>query len=243
MASREVRARRMSRRDDRAWATWCGQIDQAFDEIQELFWTRWMWRAIIGMLQHSDPPRSSHVNNYLLQTYVTTVCTAVRREADRDNRTTSLARCLTRLVDSPTLVTRTRYRELLAGLTQIDDPQTLADECFDRYAPDGAEVIDSALVLARLESLDQAVEPIKRYTDQVIAHRDGDVSETINFAQINHALGELGRTFHHYWTLRHPGQVRASVAPIMDFRFLETFSVPWYQEGFQPPDWRDPDDD
>jgi hypothetical protein len=234
-------ARRQANRDDAAWEKWCVSFDAAREEIQTLFHTRWMWRTIIGMLRHSRVPQDPYVQQYLLRTYVATVCTAIRREADRDSRTTSLARCLERLVERPTLISRTRYRALTTarGNVQTD---ALADEMFDRFASAGVELLDPALVTARLDALHLAVEPIKKYTDRVIAHREAGQADAINFEQINHALQELGGVNAHYFSLRFPGISTATVSPIMGFKFLDMFKQPWYRDGYQPPDWRDLDD-
>jgi hypothetical protein len=228
-------------RDDDPWRDWCVSFDSARQEIQTLFQTRWMWRAITGMLEHSGVPQDPYVQRYLLRTYVVTVCTAIRREADRDSRTTSLARCLALLIDQPSLITRTRYRALTTALGHVQT-DALADEMFDRFAPAGADLLDPALIRGQLDSLNVAVQPIRKYTDQVIAHRDSRQPDPINFDQINHALQALGLVYAHYFSLREPGTRTASVGPIMGLQFLDMFKQPWYREGYEPPDWRDLED-
>jgi len=178
--------------DTERWDAWCRSYDDVYQEMLTLFHTRWLWRTIIEMLQHSDAKQYATVQNYLLRTYVSTVCTAIRREADRDSRTTSLARCLQMLIDCPHFATRTRFNELLDATTAPELAEERARRGFDQFASSGQEALDVSMIQRDLESLQNAAAPVKKYTDKVIAHREntqgGTKRANVSFDQINDAL-------------------------------------------------------
>jgi hypothetical protein len=228
--------------DDERWGAWCADFDEVVREMTALFHTRWMWRTITDLLEGVD--QHVLVNNYLLRTYVGTVCTAVRREVDRDSRTTSLARCLTQLIESPYFATRSRYAALVREAATDLELIPRGVSAFDRFAPNGGQHVDPTVVQSSLDRLDSAAGPIRKYTNQVLAHRQrksGEVDAvSVSFPEINHALDELGAVTKEYWSLRHPGQILGNLTPITGLDFLHVFDVPWRREGFQVRDvWDD----
>lgn len=232
----------MSTSDDERWTRWCADFDEAEGEIISLFHTRWMWRAITGLMNNGVPQKQYVVvQNYFIRTYVATICTAIRREGDRDTRTTSLARCLQALIDCPHFAARTRYLEAARAThadNDFDDAYLVSG--FDKFAPDGSETIDTDVVELALQRLTESSASVKKYTNRVLAHRErapGDVEElTPTFGDINTALDEVGRVMQQFYGLRHPGTHLWTVNPVPDLRFVEMFAVPWYSEGWEPPD-------
>ena len=91
----------VDRSADQKWAQWSDYFDAVEREMFTLFHTRDMWYKIMGILDSSGVERYTVVQNYLVRTYTTTVCSAIRREVDNRRDTTSLARCLNLLTRSP----------------------------------------------------------------------------------------------------------------------------------------------
>lgn len=228
--------------DDELWQAWCADFDDVEHELMTLFHTRWMWRTIIELMK-SVPEQYVVVQNYMLRTYVATVCTAIRREADRDARTTSLARCLQGLVDCPHFASRERWVSTALEHGDGDDRQR-ATRGFDEFGGTTGEFLDRDLVQSDLERLHVLAGPIKKYTNQVIAHRQrrpGDVEAiSVSFQEINTALDGLGALAQKYYRLRHPGVALAGLTPVVDLGFLRMFERPWLTPGFVPPaTWED----
>lgn len=228
----------MSPSDDSKWELWVKDFDAAREELHNLFHTRWLWLAINGMLDNSGVQQYASVQNYLIRTYVTTICTGIRRECDPDPRSASLARCLQALIDCPLFASRDRYRSLLEGeLAGRPD----ADTGFDVFASAGASFVDSDIVGSDLRDLRGAAAKAKRYTDKVLAHRDRATSAnpswiSLTFGEMHNALDAVGSTMKKYYKLRHPGQLLAVVTPTPnDVRFLSMFEQPWLTDGFSPP--------
>lgn len=231
----------MSRRrpsDDERWARWAEHFDAVEQEVMTLFHTRWMWKTLTGMLDSSGVEQYTVVQNYFVRTYAATMCVGIRREVDRDARTTSLARCLQLLKDSPRSVTRQRFEHIV---DETVDPayQDSIRKGFDDFAPSGRDRVDPEVVAADLERMDTAAEPVRRYAIEVVAHRqrsNGEVEPaTVTFREINDALDVVGDVTKKYYRLRHPGSVLGALTPTVGFNFLEMFRKPWWTESFTPP--------
>jgi len=55
--------------DDERWAIWCADFDEVEREVFSLFHTRWMWRAITGLMNNGVPDRQYVVvQNYFIRT-------------------------------------------------------------------------------------------------------------------------------------------------------------------------------
>lgn len=233
----------MTGSDTDRWDAWCRDFDEVEREVFSLFHTRWMWRVLISLMENGVPERQYVVvQNYFLRTYVGTVCTAIRREADIDVRTSSLARCLKALIECPHFATRTRYQEIIRERQPDEDLYQRAIALFDVFAPSGGEHIDPAVPEAALRQLADAAAPIRKYTNKVLAHRErrpGDVERvSVTFGEINAALDEVGRITKEFYGLRHPGETLWRVTPTTELQFVSMFEVPWYTDQ-----WRAPDDD
>lgn len=233
--------------DAARWDAWCEDWDAVEVEVQTLFHTRWMWRSISGLIDAGMAGRQDvYVQDYLVRTYAATVCTAIRREVDSDSRTSSLARCLQILIDSPHLATRAWYAEqartqaITAGVVARD--LELADG-FDKFAPDGGDYADSRIAQDALSHLLRAAAPIRKYTNKVLAHRDrtGRLQDlTPSWVEIDHALDAVGKTMQEFYSLRHPNSSLVQVTPIAPLTFVDMFKEPWWTEDWTPPSDADP---
>ncbi|MFL6164293.1 MAG: hypothetical protein ACJ74U_18990 [Jatrophihabitantaceae bacterium] len=235
----------MVRTDEERWTDWCSDFDEVEREVYTLFHTRWMWRAITGLMNNGVPNKQyTVVQNYFIRTYVATVCTAIRREADQAATTSSLARCLSALVECPHIATRRRWHGL--ALAHRDEAGSgMSDHevgrGFDAFAPAGENHIDPIIAQAALERLTSKVGPIRKYTNKVLAHRDrhGRIARVeVSFDQINEAMDEVGRILQQFYRLRHPGSALGNVTPTTSLEWVSMFQVPWYSETWEPPaDW------
>jgi hypothetical protein len=199
-----------------------------------------MWKTIVQMLEHAKVPQYVTVQNYLVRTYVATICTGVRRECDTDSRSSSLAGCLEALVACPHFASRERYRSLLSSELEARDARE-AEAGYDAFAPDGESSLRADLVGADLAQLKVAAQPVRRYTNKVLAHRDRAESRkpepiSLTFDEMHEALDQVGLIARKYYRLRNPGVELASLTPHADFTFLTMFQHAWWTPGFVPPD-------
>jgi hypothetical protein len=228
----------VDRSADKKWAQWSGYFDAVEREMFTLFHTRDMWHKINGMLDSSGVERYTIVQNYLVRTYTTTVCSAIRREVDVRRDTTSLTRCLNLLIRSPQSFTWERFSALYPTQDPVDETEKRARAAFVIFAPSGGDVVESAFVNTIIERFTNAARPVKKYTDEIVAHRNtGGTMEpvTVSFDAIDHALDELGAVIRMFHGLRYPGEMLARSTPVVDLTFLRMFQVPWFPEGSIPP--------
>jgi hypothetical protein len=223
---------------DERWDQWCSDFDEVVREMTTLFHTRWMWRNLIKLME-SATPQYTVVQGYFVRTYITTMCTALRREADRDSRTTSLARCLGQLKERPFIATRARYEAIIEARDDIADPELRESvkSGFDRFSGPG-DAVDENIVDSALARLSEAVAPIKTYTDKVVAHRErwpGDTERiSVSFPEINTALEVVGDITKQFYRLRWPGTELLRLTPVTELNFLRMFEKPWYTDSFRP---------
>ncbi len=216
---------------DREWAEWSRYFDDVEHAMLTLFHARWMWHTIRGILDSSGVEQYTVVQNYFIRTYTATVCTAIRREADDNPRTTSLKRCLRLLIKSRSSVTRERFTDLYCAASGSDHAELDAHEAFRVFAPHGGDTVESATVNASLQRLDNAAKNVKKYTDEVLAHRQYLEPVTVTFDEINHAFDELGEITKQYYRLRHPGEMLFRLTPVVGYEFLNMFMDPWFARG------------
>jgi hypothetical protein len=209
----------MDRSEDSLWATWTERTDAAFHHSMDLMWMRHMWKTMDGIIVEAAAPGSRGVQNHLTSTYVFAICTLIRRETDLAPSTSSLARQLAILRDTGGLITRSRYSG--AG--------------FDRYAPGGAENIDPHIVDQHIQELRDSANPVKTYTDKIIAHRERFGPDAppliLQFSEIDHALAIIGNILTKYWPLVHPDATLARSTPVDDRGWFQAFTVPWIKHG------------
>lgn len=218
----------------RIWAQWSEYFDAVQQEMFTLFHTREMWYRVNGILDVSGVERYTVVQNYLVRTYATTVCTAIRREVDIRKDTTSLTRCLMLMEKSPESFSWRRFADLYPAQGTIEQTERDARASFATFAPGGGDVVETAFVRRCIERYTEAARPVKEYADAVIAHRSrGATVEpvSVSYGAIDHALDELGAVFRIFYGLRHPGVMLASITPVVDLTFLRMFQVPWFPEG------------
>ncbi|TAK70744.1 MAG: hypothetical protein EPO13_02450 [Actinomycetota bacterium] len=157
-------------------AAWSEQFEDSLGAVMRAFQYRWTWRAIIGMLRHSEVPQHPVMQDYLLRTYIVTICMSVRVEADDRKDVRSLARSLRYLSRHAESITYPVYRlRVQSDFEGRGDPDRLVEAAarssFDIFAGPGGQCLDPTLLRQDLDRLFSIAKPVVDYTNQVIAHR------------------------------------------------------------------------
>jgi hypothetical protein len=72
---------------DRQWQEWCRRFDIVFRDVQTMFHNRHVWKNMIEMLkQNSALQETAIAGNWIIRTYISTQCSAVRRLTDDDKK-------------------------------------------------------------------------------------------------------------------------------------------------------------
>ncbi len=214
------------------WSDWVADFDVAENEVFSIFYTRSVWRAMTQVFEASAAGRHVTIHNYLVPTYVATAVTAIRREADRDTRTTSIWRLLERL-KSPTLATRSHF--VSSYVSRFDVAEREAERAFDRFAPNGEAHVSKSFVDSLQLRLTESVKEVRAYANTVVAHRQRPELESpieLSFDELDRAIDNIGKLAQELHELRHPGEKLATASPVLDPAFLAAFREPLIHPGF-----------
>jgi hypothetical protein len=145
------------------------------------------WRDYTAMVEANpliQTPASFH--GWLGDLYSTTQAVGIRRRADHDGRSVSLARLLFRMAEHPKVLSRDRFvRERLAEWREE------ADGWFDDVVGRG-DSLDPAVPRRELQTLKQKVDPIRRYVNKRLAHLDQHRFQAFpTFADLDATLDHL----------------------------------------------------
>lgn len=222
--------------DDASWENWCTAFDVAQRDVQRLFHNRHVWLAINEMWRRSwdDIGLNVVVQNWFITQYVHTQCTGIRRECDARTDTSSLRRCLQRLLDRPHMADRARYESAIRALPNTPSeyvPELLRG--FDQFTAGPQEpYLDAGQVQADIDTLLAAAKTTKQYTNKVVAHRDIKGEEiTLTWVELDQALNAVGQVVTRYYRLRHPAQHLGQITPLLPGGWVTPFEAPWCPDG------------
>ena len=213
-------------------------FDSIEQELNLLYHTRAVWDIIWALRSAPHLPNEWQIDHYLLRTYVSTVCSGVRREVDADKKTNSLRRNLEYLKSNRVSFTRNQFTQRFRDPGSLEEVKLLAHEAFLAFAPNGSDHVEEAVINESIRRLTAVVEPVTTYTNKVVAHRAQDMSfntSRFSLAQIDHAMDELEAVFKQYYRLRHPGESLGTLTPLTNPGWQLVFQDPWLPKGSSPP--------
>lgn len=225
---------------DEQWANWCRDFDAAHQDITRLFHNRYVWLAIRDMIGRTghEIGFNTIVQNWLTTNYAHTLCTGIRRETDRNPKTSSLNRCVAQLRENPAMATRERYAAALPD--RPDMPRHYREQFVNRYdefvAAPGADHLDITKIETHLAELKAAAETTRAYTNKIIAHREvvTDKPITLRWDELDKALNKVGEVLKHYYKLRHPGSILGNLTPELPLGWEKPFRSAWCPEDYWP---------
>ncbi|MFJ7911395.1 hypothetical protein [Kitasatospora sp. NPDC096204] len=226
-------------RADAKWQKWCATFDAAENDIRTLFHNRHVWTTIEDMWVRSgtEIQLNTITQNWFIRLYVNTQCTGIRRECDEDTRTSSLARCLRRLTETPGLTSRARYEAAIMANPEIkDEHKASVVRGYDDFAlAPGTACLDQDRIEADLAALHAAAETTRYYTNKIIAHRQiTDEKITLSWFDLNRALNTVGGVLKRYYRLRHPGSSLGNLGVDLPLGWEQPFRAAWCPEDFWP---------
>lgn len=129
--------------------------------------------------------------------YATTQAVAIRRQGDRDTRTSSLARLIAEMEVKADCLTR----EYFVGLWRNDDAALLdlAEAAFDKLSGVGSSHLDPAIPAADLEALLAGSKKLRAYVNQHVAHDQAEpTAELPTLSDLHASIDTVGAAFIKY---------------------------------------------
>jgi hypothetical protein len=116
------------------WRRWLDDIDR---DLTDVAITRYVWKAIVEVLNEHPAMPPSHMFDVLTRSYAVSQSVAVRRQAEIDSRSVTMGRLLNEISQTPQALSREGFVGLLPwGM------QHLGDEQFNQWAAPGAAHVD-----------------------------------------------------------------------------------------------------
>ncbi len=161
------------------------------------------------------------------ENYAAAQAIAVRRQADRDARTCSLARLIKEMQDDAELLTRDYYVGLLDERTDSDLLVKRANSDFDRLAGSG-DHLDPEIAARDFEVLQNDAHRLRVYVNEHVAHdmAEPTVPEMPTYADLHAAIDSVGEIFKKY-AVTLTGGWWATLEPAIQGDWKAIFRVPW----------------
>jgi hypothetical protein len=202
------------------WTRWLEEIE---NDLIGVAWNRAMYRKL-GEIGDKNPdiPESSFFE-FLGEAYATSQTVAIRRQAEHNPRGVSFGTLLREIASDPQRLTRERY----LAFQRDDHARAWAVEHWKKeFAGETQDHADPKIVEADIARLEEAVEPIKAYVDQHIAHRDRKRSEPPTFDELDRAIDTFEELIGKYGGLLR-GAGLGQLEPTPQYDWMAPFRVAW----------------
>ncbi len=206
------------------WVRWLTTID---NEVTSLFLYRDTWRAFAAMLDSNKSLPPSHFFQVLSASYAASQAVAVRRITDPGKPSrpvVSLACLMADIRDNPKLLTRDRW---LTGLPDATERTFVGRDWDKQFAGSVGAYLDPDIPRRDIDRLSAAAEPIVKYVDQYLAHRDPSPQKTVpKYEDLHSAIEVIGEVFRRYYLLITAAD-RPILGPVLPPSWLRIFEIPW----------------
>jgi AbiU2 len=211
------------------WRSWIEGPIRA--DVLGMHHKRMIWREVNEILAAnqtvSDIP--SAFWDFHHENYATTQAIAVRRQADRDSRTCSLARLVEEMRNNAHRLTRDYFVGLWSP--QADEIRMrMAHAAFDALAGEIGGHLDPAIPGADLAALRSDSARVRVYVNEHVAHdmAEPTAAELPTFEHLHSAIESVGEIFKKYANVLTAGTYVA-LEPVMQDDWKAVFRRPWLQ--------------
>jgi len=194
------------------WRSWVEGPIRA--DIVGMHFKRLIWREI-GKMMEANPAVGeipSAFWDFHQENYSAAQAIAIRRQADQDHRTCSLAVLIAEMRDNPEVLTREDHVSLLGDRADSDLLTQRAHAGFDKLAG-GGDHLDPRIAKDDLAELQDRARKVRTYVNQHVAHDQATPTMTTlpTFGDLHEAIDAIGVIFQKYavmltggWNLLEP---------------------------------------
>jgi hypothetical protein len=194
---------RIAKRNAQTAERWRGWIEGPVrDNVLRLHQQRVVWDGMQEVIaRNSDIPRHSVLWEYLFDTYTISQAAAIRRLAETQEQSASLAQLLEQMGASNETVTRAWWLSGWAtNWNQLDE----GNRRFDALAGVGTTQFPAQQAADDLDELRQRAAKVKRFVDRYIAHIDRrglDLEDAPKLRELHHAIDLIRKLYIRYHEL------------------------------------------
>lgn len=206
------------------WIRWLKILD---DEVSALYFHRAVWQQIANAIDANPSIPRTHALGVLQTMYAAAQAVAVRRMAEAGSRDISFGTLLTEIRAHADELTQEWW------LSHYPDAFSAAisghRDWHQNFAGEKETYLDPKLVDADLATIRRRVEPISRYVDKWVAHRDRRAPKKVpTYKDLNQAIDCLGEMLTRYTLLLETAD-RSAVVPLVVGDVMAPFRMAWLQ--------------
>lgn len=208
------------------WRSWiAGPIRS---DVVGMHFKRLVWREI-GAMMNANPTVGeipSAFWDFHQENYAAAQAIAIRRQADRNARTCSLAVLISEMRDNAELLTREDHIGLLGDRAADELMKRRANAGFTELAG-GGDHLDPMVAENDLTALTNAAQLVRIYVNQHVAHDQAHptMTETPTFGDLHEAIDAIGKIFQKI-AVTLTGEWHM-LEPVIQADWQAIFRVPW----------------
>jgi hypothetical protein len=173
---------------DELHAAWCAELAVVQEDVLRLHVRAEVLEAIDDEIVRTENRYAPGLLEMVWRpTYAEVQAIAVRRLVDERRGARSLYRLVASMAAHSTVLSRERYRALLADIAD----EAEADQSFDRLAGPGATHLSRRSLLDLRDRVKAAGEAVKRFVDEQVAHTASAPSTPMTWGQLRAAVQDL----------------------------------------------------
>ncbi|MBI3789153.1 MAG: hypothetical protein HY276_12990 [Ignavibacteriales bacterium] len=215
------------------WVKWQGIIQNDLVRLLEL---RYVFRETQKIIKANRKIQiDGYFYDWLWTTYSTTASVSVRRQVQPNSEVINLRRLLSEIQRSPEILSFNRFEEMYTqGKKKGTEEEKMtynfmerqAKKEFQQFSGELKDHVDPSIVCNDIILLVQACEPIVKYVNKRVAHRDKKPFTSFpTFNDLDKAIDTLLDVFKKYMGLLQGVHFLPPGEPQWDWK--EVFKVPW----------------
>lgn len=202
------------------WRRWMSNIN---DELIQLFGSRQIYREYGRIVSRNTrvDKTGAVFHRWVIDNYVTYIAMAIRRQADLDSHSISLAKLIYDIKEHPEALKRTDFVALYKNMS-VD----FAERDFSELAGKG-EYMDSTIAQADYERLITVSKDVYDLASRSFAHKSTRVSPKVTFNDVDRCLEEIKSIAKKYELLMTGSSLEHE--PVIAQDWQDIF-LPWIEE-------------
>ncbi len=209
------------------WNQWLSAI---YVDIQQALINRHIFKETMAVIEANPKIQSDDTfYSWMRMVYSQAAVVAVRRQIDQRDDVASMARLLTEISRSPSVLSREKFVSLYTNM-----PPEMGHRGFDKFAGAGEPNINASLVEKDLQELRAKAASVKLFSHKRVAHYDQKAFDAVpTWKELDECL-DLLETLLKKYLLLFRAESHVQIVPVWQYDWKEIFRAPWIEGGKHP---------